>query len=71
MVLRKGKKSHKYEIEESPNIHLLTVLGIRRGIQVTIQSKQMFGGPIVVKAGNRSIAIASNVADEILVREVV
>ncbi len=71
MVLRKGKKNQRYEIEESPNIHLLTVLGIRKGIEVIIQSKQMFGGPVVVRAGNRSIAIASNVAEEIKVREVV
>lgn len=33
-------------------------------------SKQPLGGPIVVSMGNRSIAIAKDVANQILVKEV-
>ncbi len=71
MVLAKGSKLGKYKVESLPDIYLLRVLGVRLGIDLTIQSKQPLGGPIVVKIGNRSIAIDSKVAEEIVVREVI
>lgn len=70
MYLRKTKKSHRYRIGYLPEIHLLKALGIRRGIDICIQSKQPFGGPVVIRIGNRSIAIASELADLIEVEEV-
>lgn len=70
MSLTKCKKSGQYKVVSLPDIYLLKVLGIRKGTNFTIQSKQPLGGPIVVKIGSRSIAIAKNVANEIVVEEV-
>ncbi len=70
MPLAHGEKLSTYRIEKLPNSHLLKVLGFRKGTQFTIQSKQPFKGPIVVKVGNRSIAIDYDIASEILVEEV-
>ena len=71
MVLMRCKKSYTYQIKDLPNLHLLKVLGVREGIKFTIQSKQPFGGPTVVRIGNRSIAIAKDIAKDILVQEVI
>lgn len=71
MVLANGRKSSTYCIESLPNSHLLKVLGFRKGTKLLIQSKQPFKGPIVVKVGNRSVAIDYDIANEILIREVV
>lgn len=71
MILTKCKKFSIYKIQALPDIHLLKVLGIRKGISLQIQSKQPLGGPIVVKIKDRNIAIAKDVARNILVKEVV
>ena len=70
MVLTNCKKTYNYKIENLPDLHLLRVLGLRKGTDFMVQSKQPLGGPIVVKVGNRSIAIAKDVAREIVVQEV-
>ncbi|WMM24643.1 FeoA family protein [Tissierella sp. MB52-C2] len=70
MVLTNCKKTYDYKIKDLPDLHLLKVLGLRKGIDFKVQSKQPLGGPIVVKVGNRSIAIAKDVAKEIVVQEV-
>lgn len=69
MVLTNCKKFNSYHIEKAPEIHLLKALGVRSGINITIESKQPFGGPVVFKIGNRSIAVAKDIAREIIVRE--
>jgi len=69
MSLCKCLKENIYIVDKSPDIYLLKVLGIRRGISFKVQSIHPFGGPIVIKVGNRSIAISKDVASEILVRE--
>ncbi|NLW22885.1 MAG: ferrous iron transport protein A [Tissierellia bacterium] len=70
MPLAEGRKLSIYRIEDLPDSHLLKVLGIRKGTQFIIQSKQPFKGPIVVKVGNRSIAIDYDIAKKIEVEEV-
>ncbi len=64
----KGKNS--CIIEKMPQVPLLSSLGLREGMKVKVLSKQPLGGPIVVSMGNRSIAIAKDVANQILVKEV-
>lgn len=71
MVLSKCKKIKNYKIKSLPKMHLLKVLGIREGINFTFHTKQPFGGPVVVKVGSRSIAIAKDIAEDIVVEEVV
>ena len=63
--------SCKYRVENSPDHHLLRVLGIRPGIELLVQSRQPLDGPVVVRLASRSIAIASQLAQEISIREVV
>lgn len=70
MSLTHVRKASTYRIEQLPDSHLLKVLGFRKGIQFTVQTKQPFRGPVVVKVGNRSIAIDYDIAREILVEEV-
>lgn len=57
-------------IEKLPSNHLLKSLGVREGITVSVMSRQPLGGPIVIQIGKRSIAIARDVAEQIVVREV-
>lgn len=71
MTLYQLSKEKRCVIEKCPMIKLLQSLGLREGIPVSITSKQPFGGPIVVKIGNRNIAVAKDIAQEIVVREIV
>lgn len=57
-------------IELIPNNQLLRSLGLREGLEININTKQLFGGPVVVSIGKRSIAISKEIAEHILVREV-
>ncbi|NLJ99429.1 MAG: ferrous iron transport protein A [Tissierellia bacterium] len=70
MSLCKCNRKNKYRVIGLPDLYLLKVLGIREGTLFEVQSRQPLGGPMVVKVGNRSIAIAKDVAREIIVREV-
>lgn len=64
-------KSSRCIIEKMPEIALLKSLGLRTGMTVSIKSRLPFGGPIVVQMGNRSIAVARDIAKDILVKQVV
>lgn len=68
--LANGDKFFTYRVEKLPSSHLLKVLGFRKGIEFTLQSKQPLKGPIVVKVGSRCIAINYDMAKRIEVKEV-
>lgn len=70
MPLHKCIKKNRYKVVKAPEIYLLSILGVREGIIFEVQSIHPLGGPVVVKVGNRSIAIARDVAEDILVKEV-
>ncbi|QUH24826.1 FeoA family protein [Serpentinicella alkaliphila] len=70
MLLYKLKTNSKCIIEKLPMGGLLTSLGVREGIVVSVKSKQPLGGPIVIDLGLRDIAIAKDVAEHIQVKEV-
>ena len=70
MTLCKSNIKKKYRVVELPDLYLLKMLGIREGITFEVQSRQPLGGPIVVKIAKRSIAIAKDLASEIVIREV-
>ncbi len=57
-------------IKKLPQVKLLNSLGLREGLTVSVKTVQPFGGPIVVSVGNRSIAIAKDIAEQIEVNEV-
>lgn len=64
-------KNNCYLIHRMPTIPLLEVLGVRLGVFIEIVSKQPLKGPIVVRVGNREIAIDRDIAQNIIVKEVV
>lgn len=70
MVLAAGKKRCNYRVTNLPNSHLLKALGLRKGVEFTLHTKQPFKGPVVVKVGNRCIAIDYDIARDIVVEEV-
>lgn len=49
---------------------LLNSLGIREGVMVRAISRQPFGGPVVIKVGDRCVALAKEVASQIQVERV-
>ncbi|KXZ39264.1 ferrous iron transport protein A [Alkalithermobacter thermoalcaliphilus JW-YL-7 = DSM 7308] len=70
MALYELRKNQKCTIEKMPSNSLLQSLGLRQGIVVSVMSKQPFGGPIVVKVGNRSIAVDKDIAKNIEIKVV-
>ncbi len=70
MSLYKLKCSNSCTIEKVPTGGLLNSLGVREGLSVLIKSKQPFGGPVVIQIGSRCIAIAKDLAENIMVKEV-
>jgi ferrous iron transport protein A len=70
MSLYQLQKSKQCTIYQIPSIDLLNAIGVRRGISVKVLTRQPFGGPIVIQVGRRSIALARDIAEQILVEEV-
>lgn len=70
MVLAAGCKQYKYKVTNLPDSHLLKAIGLRKGIEFTLHTKHPFKGPVVVKVGNRCIAIDYDIARDIVVEEV-
>lgn len=69
MSLYHGKKDRRYLIQKLPSFELLNILGIREGIEVYMETKQPLGGPVVIRVGNRSIAVAKTIAKQVQVEE--
>ena len=69
MLLYQGKKDYYYVIKELPDLQLLNILGVRKGIKIHIETKQPLGGPVVIKVGNRNIAIAKTIAKQMHIEE--
>jgi len=70
MSLYKMKVNGRCVIETLPSIPLIDALGFRMGLPVEVQSRQPMGGPVVVRLGNRCVAVAREFAEQIMVREV-
>ena len=58
-----------YQIEVVPSTALLPCLGIYPKSVVTKTYRYRWGGPIMVKVGQREVAIGKDVANRILVKE--
>ena len=70
MSLYTMKKNSRCIIESLPQVPLLDSLGLRMGSTIEVQSRQPMGGPVVVRLGNRSVAVAREYAEQMIVREV-
>lgn len=62
--LSPGEKALVTNIPEHPLLH---ALGLRPGKVVESLGCQLFGGPLMIKAGDRRVAIGKRIADEITV----
>jgi ferrous iron transport protein A len=71
MSLYKIKKATNCIIESVPAQKILESLGIRKGVNIRVLVRQPFGGPVVVRVGQRDIAISHEYAKQITVKEVV
>lgn len=56
-------------VKSIPDNEQLPALGIRSGKEVEIQNHQPFDGPVVVRAGGRTVAIDREIAQEIHVQQ--
>ncbi|KNF07848.1 FeoA family protein [Gottschalkia purinilytica] len=70
MCLYNIEKSKFCVIEKTPEIGLLSSIGVREGVKLSVVTKQPLGGPIVVQIGKRNIAIAKDIAEQIKIQEV-
>ncbi len=57
-------------IKQLPKIPLLHSLGIFEGLSTVVNSKMPFGGPIIITVGKRQVALGKEVAEKIMVEEV-
>jgi ferrous iron transport protein A len=62
--LAQGGRARVIDIPEHP---LLYALGLRPGKVVESQGCQLFGGPLMIKVGDRKVAIGKKIANEITV----
>lgn len=70
MSLYAISKNKRCVVENMPSLELLSSLGLRKGLEIGVKSRQPMGGPIVIEIGRRSIAIAKDIASSIVVKEV-
>ncbi len=70
MSLCQLKKKNRCIIEKLPAIRMLKALGLQEGMCISVICKQPWGGPIVIEAGTRNIALDKNLAAQIVVKEV-
>lgn len=71
MKLTDSIKRKRYIVEAIPDIEFLTSIGIDKGIEFIMETRQPLGGPVVIKIGSRNVAIGKDIAREIEIREVV
>ncbi len=53
-----------------PDNIMLSTLGIRKGKVLHCRGHQLFGGPVVVKTGDRQIALHRRVAEKITIQPI-
>lgn len=70
MLLYKIKKATNCIIESVPAHKILEALGIRKGVNVRVLVRQPLGGPVVLRIGQRDVAVSYDYAKQIIVKEV-
>ena len=69
--LYKAKKQGSFQVVSVPEIVLLENLGLRTGIQITLQNRYTLGGPVLLRVeGAYSIALGKDIAQQIIVQEI-
>ena len=68
LSLKNFPENSEAKIIQVPKHSLLAPLGLRKGKKIKILSSQAWNGPLVVEIEGRQIAIAKDIAANILVR---
>lgn len=71
VCLYDAKKTNKCKVASVPSIPLLESLGISTDTVVTVDNKYAFGGPVLLRVDTATIALGKDIAEQILVEEVV
>lgn len=69
MTLNRVKNAAACTVETVPTCSLLQALGIRPGTGLRVVVRQPLGGPVVVKLGQREVAVSAEYARQIRVKE--
>ncbi len=69
MSLNEVKLCQSCTIHQTPYLPLLASLGLRPGAKITIVCRQPLHGPVIVRLGQRCLALSRELADQILVGE--
>jgi len=68
--LYEARKNGTFQVASVPNIGLLESLGVRAGVQVTVQNRYALGGPVLLRVEDAySVALGKEIATQIAVRE--
>ncbi len=70
MSLCQLKKKNRCIIQKLPAVRMLKALGLQEGMCISVICNQPWGGPVVIEAGTRSIALDKTLAKQIVVKEV-
>jgi len=66
--LYEAKESEQFFVVSTPSIDLLENIGIRQGMQVTVEHRYAFGGPVLLRVeGAYSVALGKDIAQLIFV----
>ncbi len=63
------EKLNKAIISEVPDHPLLPPLGVRKGKEVILKSRQAWHGPIIIEIEDRQVAIDPEIAAQIKIKE--
>ncbi len=62
------EKGKEYIVTETPDVKLLSSIGIFKGVKIKKENTYRFGGPVSVSLSTRKIAIGKDIAEKIRVK---
>jgi len=69
--LYESTKAKTFEVLSTPDIKLLEHMGLREGVQVTVQNRYGLGGPILLRVEDSyTIALGKDLAKLVSVKEI-
>jgi len=65
-------KGKTFQVTSVPNIGLLKNMGLRTGVNITVQNRYALGGPVLLRVeGAYSVALGKDIAKQISIKEVI
>ncbi|HHU77737.1 MAG: FeoA family protein [Caldicoprobacterales bacterium] len=66
--LYEAERGKEYIVTDTPDIKLLSSIGIFKGARIKKEHTYRFGGPVSVSLSTRKIAIGKDIAEKIRVK---